>query len=402
MRVLYFNKVAAAVQGERNQYVLDVTSRLREFGVEIALVHGRKPASQYRGIGYVYDYLEYGAKFSEQEMDGLEAIVEDFLPDVIQLHGTENFRLQEWLCERFPTVRFIHNHQFYCSGGDMTRSYPRKICHRVHGKGCLLRHGVNHCGSYNPIKNLQSYQRVNERLAALRGLHGIQVASPVLRENLIHNGVSGDKIEYFPLYAPAPVVKKRNYRMARRIILHPGGLVKNKGVWLMLKAMPHLPEDVNLVFAGGGDQQERLLQQIKAKNLQNRVQILGELENEALSELYHQAEFVVFPSRWNEPVGLSGIQAMAHGKAVVAFDSEGVRGWLKPGVTGELVKFNDERGFIQVVGKLLTDPRRLLTMGRAAKEHWEAEFQPKRHIAHLVEYYQRIHQQWKSQIGGKG
>lgn len=170
----------------------------------------------------------------------------------------------------------------------------------------------------------------------------------------------------------------------------------------MLKAMPHLPEDVNLVFAGGGDQQERLLQQIKAKNLQNRVQILGEVENEALSELYHQAEFVVFPSRWNEPVGLSGIQAMAHGKAVVAFDSEGVRGWLKPGVTGELVKFNDERGFIQVVGKLLTDPRRLLTMGRAAKEHWEAEFQPKRHIAHLVEYYQRIHQQWKSQIGGKG
>lgn len=389
MRILILNESADTSGGGRNQYVADVAVRLREAGHDVGLVHSRRSGKRFKGVGYVFDCLGFDAGMSAVTRDRLDAILTDFEPEIIQLHDMENIALEETLRAAAPVVRFVHNHTFYCSAGSMTLRVPRKICTRPHGPACLRCHVVNRCGSLNPSENLARYRRVSRLLRSLRGLDGIQVASEVILENLVRNGIAREAIAWIPLYAPAPQAPRRPYlRVARRVLLHPGGLVRNKGVWMLLHRIHRLPPDVELVFTGDGPERRAVESHVRRKGLGERVRVLGALEGAALSELFHQASLVLFPSRWNEPVGLCGIQAMAHGRPIVAYDAGGVRSWLEDGHNGRLIPLDDAHAYMDAVNHLLANPGTASEMGRAGRRLWEQRFRPALHIESLIAFYQ--------------
>ena len=390
MKILVLNRVAAPVEGGMNQYVLDVCARLRAAGVQVGLVHARLPASRFHGTGYVFDHLGRNTPGDSEVFYRFEAILEDFQPDLVQIHGVNNPALVGWTAGRLPTVQFVHNHAAYCSGVDMTWRRPRRLCRRPHGPLCVLCHAVCGCSAEDPVRSLIRYRAVGAQLASLRRVHGIQVAGASIRDNLVRNGLDPARIEVLPPYAPAPVAERRPLATGRRMVLHVGGLLQKKGVWLMLNGLDRLPGDVELVFAGGGELEGELRAAVRRRGLGGRVRVMGELDPAEWSALLHQATLVVMPSRWNEPVGLSGLQALAHGKPVVAFDSGGVSGWLGDGAHGLLVPFNDKRAFLTAVRSLLDDPARMAAMGRSGARRWGDEFRPERHIERLTAYYHRI------------
>ncbi len=391
MRILFFNEAAAPLGGGRNQYVFDVSARLREAGHQVGLVHARDAKSRFKGTGYVFDHFREGDRLTDLVRIKLDAILADFRPDIVQIHGLDNMALQDALAAAAPTVRFIHNHAMYCSGGDMTHKLPRRICQRAHGPVCLFCHVFNRCGSLNVFANVRSYRSITRMLDSLRRLHGIQVASGVILDNLVRNGIPREKIALLPLYASEPAVpRRRNLTPARRIILHPGGLTENKGAWMLVNSIKKLPEDVELVFAGDGSERPALEAAIRRRGLRERVRIMGDLDPVAMSELYHQATVIVFPSRWNEPVGLCGLQAMAHAKPVIAFDVGGVPGWLEDRKNGRLVRFNDKKEFMDVLNRVLKRPGYSQKMGAQGLAIWKEKFRPAIHVEHLITYYQRV------------
>jgi glycosyltransferase involved in cell wall biosynthesis len=81
---------------------------------------------------------------------------------------------------------------------------------------------------------------------------------------------------------------------------------------------------------------------------------------------------------------------MAHGKPVVAFDTEGIRQWLTDGETGICVPFGKRLAFRAAVRSLLNDPDRLRSMGRRALEVWQEKFRPRRHLEALVGHYEAL------------
>jgi glycosyltransferase involved in cell wall biosynthesis len=175
-----------------------------------------------------------------------------------------------------------------------------------------------------------------------------------------------------------------------RTILHVGGLLGQKGVWMAVRMIRDLPRDVQLVFAGGGGEREMLEAHVRRRALGSRVRVVGEPTPEQWSLLYREADLVVMPVRWNEPLGLEGLGAMAYGKPVVAFDTEGIREWLADGETGVLVPFGERRGFREAVQSLLADPARLRSMGRRAREVSREKFTPARHLEALVASYDKM------------
>ncbi len=390
MKVLFFNISPSGAGGGRNQYVLDILARLRTRGVTTALVHGRHSIPEFRGTGYVFDHLGARGRATPDVQRRLEAILLDFEPDVIQLHDVANSALIPWLVGFAPTVRFVHNHELYCSGTAMTWGLPRRICEQPHGKTCFVRHVLRQCGNGNPFVNAMRFRNVTRDLAGLHGLDGIQVVSRVVRDNLVRNGIAPEMVTELPPYSPEPAMDKLPITTSRRMLLHPGGLVKNKGAWMLLDHLQDLPPDTELIFAGGGDQQAKVEQWVKRRGLGERVRIMGDLNASAWSGLFHQAALVLFPSRWNEPLGLPGLLAMAHGKPVVAFDAGGVPGWLEHDVTGLRVPFNDPRAFIRAVSGLLADPRRMNAMGRTARIQWHEKFQARHHLDALLDHYQKL------------
>ena len=72
------------------------------------------------------------------------------------------------------------------------------------------------------------------------------------------------------------------------------------------------------------------------------VEYIGEIGDERKSEFLGGAEALLFPIDWPEPFGLVMIEAMACGTPVVAYDCGSVREVVEDGVTGFIVRNEDE------------------------------------------------------------
>lgn len=389
MRILFFNRSALPLGGGMNRLAIDTARRLRTSGHEVALVHARD-GGQFDGTGYIYDDLDYRLMPRDQQAMRLEAVIEDFSPDVIQLHGVGNTLLDGWLAARRPTVRFVHNHDFYCSGRRLTLKRPMEPCRRAHGRGCCVAHVFRGCGSINPVVNFMRYRAIDRSLPALRSLHGLQVMSDSVGRQLEANGIARDKLVRLPLYAPVWPAADTGPSSSLRTILHIGGLLDHKGVWMVVRMLRDLPGDVQLVLAGGGKDKELLEEHVRRRGLGSRVRIVGEPTPEQWSFLYRESTLVVMPVLWNEPLGLDGLAAMAHGKPVVAFETDGIRQWLRHGETGMCVAFGDRPGFRAAVRELIDDRAKLREFGKHAREVWQENHQPRYYLEALVAHYRRV------------
>ena len=97
--------------------------------------------------------------------------------------------------------------------------------------------------------------------------------------------------------------------------------------------------------------------------------------------LVKTCDAAVFPSRWQEPFGLSGAEALAHGVPVVAFDVGGVREWLTDSVSGFIVPEKDTAAMAGKLDLLYRDKSLAGRLGKAALELVRDRFSPEKYIA---------------------
>jgi glycosyltransferase involved in cell wall biosynthesis len=144
-------------------------------------------------------------------------------------------------------------------------------------------------------------------------------------------------------------------------ILYAGRLSAEKGVRELVEAA----RGMNLVVAGDGPLRAQV------------VAARGFVPHDELQRLYARAAVVVCPSR-REGFGVTCLEAMAHGRPVVATAVGGLRDLVVDGVTGLGVPPRDPAALRAALERLLGDPelrRRLGAAGRErARRHfaWEA------------------------------
>jgi glycosyltransferase involved in cell wall biosynthesis len=117
-------------------------------------------------------------------------------------------------------------------------------------------------------------------------------------------------------------------------LLYAGRVVADKGVDLAVAALAQLPEETTLTIAGPdgapGDV-AALRAQIDQLQVGHRIARRPPLDRRALARAYAKADAVLFPSRWAEPWGLVGLEAMACGTPVVASGTGGSAEYLDNG-----------------------------------------------------------------------
>jgi glycosyltransferase involved in cell wall biosynthesis len=72
------------------------------------------------------------------------------------------------------------------------------------------------------------------------------------------------------------------------------------------------------------------------------------------------------PSRWPEPFGIVGIEAMAQSRPVVASKVGGIPDWLDDGETGRLVPAGDASALAAAITSVLDDEEWAGQLGTAA------------------------------------
>jgi glycosyltransferase involved in cell wall biosynthesis len=115
-------------------------------------------------------------------------------------------------------------------------------------------------------------------------------------------------------------------------VLFLGRLVEAKGVREAIESWRCSAVDLPLVIAGTGPLR-RELEDLAAKAGRPGLEVLGWVERPRLAGLLRRARALVLPSRWQEPFGIAGLEALSFGVPVVAWESGGVRDWHRgPGL----------------------------------------------------------------------
>ena len=158
---------------------------------------------------------------------------------------------------------------------------------------------------------------------------------------------------------------RKNFNLKdEKIVLFTGRLINEKGVEYLVKAASRIRGQI--VIAGDGPQRKRFQEMVQKKRL-NNVHITGYVDRETLIKLYYVADVFVSPSVWDEPLGLTIIEAMASGAPVVVTRRGGVTMAVKDSQTGFFVRSRNATDIAEKVNKLLDDDGLALKMGQKAR-----------------------------------
>ncbi len=140
-------------------------------------------------------------------------------------------------------------------------------------------------------------------------------------------------------------------------VLYAGRLSPEKGVLELLDAA----QGLNLVVAGDGP-------------LRDRVPFArGFVQHDELQQLYARAAVVACPSR-REGFGVTCLEAMAHGRPVVATRVGGLLDLVVDGETGIVVPPRDPAALRSALDRLLADPDLRRRLGMAGRDRARTHF----------------------------
>jgi mannosyltransferase len=145
----------------------------------------------------------------------------------------------------------------------------------------------------------------------------------------------------------------------------------------MCRLLPHYP-DFTAVMVGAVVLEQQafangLKQRIEAAGLQSRIVITGELKIEDVQRWYKRLTIYAFTSR-NEGFGLTLIEAMSAGAALVASRAGAAEFVVEDGVTGVLTPPGDVDALVAALEPLMRDPASATAMGQRARERVEQKF----------------------------
>jgi glycosyltransferase involved in cell wall biosynthesis len=311
----------------------------------------------------------------------------DAPPDVILLHSREAWVNAAQIRQQFPSSRilaWVHDQSFVCAASISWFRKTRQECWLPLGAYCFTNAYTLHCNARRPDRNLANCLSVRSSLGGIPALDGIIVASEYMKKRMISGGAPADIIHVLPYFVNAPDSQSiRHTPHTRRRLLYIGRLNETKGVDVLIDAMGHLPDDVELVIAGDG----YVIGDLKRKASEydhpaGRITFSGHLADRgAVERAYLSADVLAVPSLWPEPFGIVGLEAMMYGVPVVASRVGGIPEWLQDGITGYLSEPGNSLDLAEKLLAILRDSKLASEMGSNARrlvrssysweQHWK-------------------------------
>jgi len=160
-----------------------------------------------------------------------------------------------------------------------------------------------------------------------------------------------------------------------------------------LRLLPKYP-DATLLLTGlvtpdNGDFVAGLKEKIEKAGLEQRILFLGEQPREKMPFWFALVSIYVAPMRW-EGFGLTPLEAMASGTAVVATRTGAAAQLVTESETGNLVPPGDVDALAAAMEPLLANPGRAAQMGARGREKAVARHDIAREAADILAVYEKI------------
>jgi len=395
VKILFVNHYGSLVGGAEG-YIADVAIALQEAGHVCHLAY----MTLGEGHGLMEDTTPIPSSnwptLSLDMVKAFESLLHGFSPDVLYLHGVQNPRLVQWLCERVPTVAYVHNAVPVCPGMGQYLRRSEHECSRKAGAMCLLNAYREDCiWGRNPISHMLRLLQVRSFVSAYNALPQIIVGSSYMQTLLLRGGISADKIsilapvlmtEHLPSFTPTT---------DSQTVLFVGRLVPEKGLHYLLRALARLERDWELLIVGDGEQRRWYGDLALQLGISDQVHFLGWLEKQAVMDFIRRSSLVAVPSLIPESFCRAGVEALASGRPVVAFSTGGIKDWLVDGEFGFLVPPRDIVGLARAISTLLDSPNLRLEIGFRARKKITSDMSAHKHVKCLESIFDRARAQFQ-------
>jgi glycosyltransferase involved in cell wall biosynthesis len=397
MKVLLINSVWGGHPGGIDRYITQIIHMLHHNGHGVSLICGRrKGKAMEQNLPLLAEHELPGLEQMPNKRNaGLPAkllkLAAAEAPDVVFVQDISHYPSLTALQQAYPVVVMFHDYRPICLKDTRRDYFFRHLCAYPLGYHCLLNgHFLRRPAEGSRWPRLRRLKSAQNLLAALKACHHAMTASDYVRGAFLQNGFAPERITTLPLFASENNYNPANSYPREKIVLFVGRLTdRYKGADLLLEALQHCRTDIRLHIAGDGRFAARLKSICEKKELIHRVKFLGWVQGEALQYAYRQAMVVAVPSLWAEPFGLVGLEAMANGTPVIAFDVGGMKQWLRENVTGFLVPWLDTAAMAERIDLLAGNPVLVRQMGLAGFHHVRNEFSEASHLEGLLAIFNR-------------
>ena len=333
MKVLVaHNRYRSALPSGENAVVEDDIKVLRAAGVDVVPLIEDSDEIPGLGLGGKLGVAS-GPVFNPAGVARMRRMLAVHRPDLVHLHNVFPL-LSPWVVRAsheagVPVVQTVHNFRQDCVAGSYFRD--GQVCTDCTGLAIAMPAIVHGCYRTSRLQTIPMVIGRSAHRSTWLSVERYFVLTEYHAKFIKSMGVPADRI----VIRPTSVKDPGEASPPGRDVLYVGRLDDAKGVELLLDAWAAAPSNGRrLVVAGDGPLRDRVAARAATAN---SISFVGRLDEKAVSASMKSAGVLALPSVCLEGLPRVAIEAMSHGRAIMAVDQGGLAavigseaGWLLP------------------------------------------------------------------------
>lgn len=397
MRILLVNKFHY-LRGGSEKYYFELAKLLKSHGHTVAFFSMKNENNIKTGDReYFVDEIDMntGSKFealnviySKKNKVLMEKALEEFKPDIVHIN---NFQRQlsasiiDAVKEKnIPLIMTAHDLNSICPASIML--YNGEVC-----EDCITK-GYTSCIKKKCIKNSMLKSVLGYIEKKYYDLHKMfcKVDCIISPSEFNKNQLLKGKLKCNDITVIHNFVnetEKTDYILGD-CAFYFGRLSREKGILNLVEAINNIP-GARLIIAGDGPERENIQAYIKEHKLENRITLLGYLNQNDIRENIRKCRFVTVPSIWYENCPYSILETMEIGKPIIGSKIGGIPELIQNGINGFTYEHNDVTELTNILIKMFGNDEMVKQFSKNSKQIFIQNYSAETYYNELMTVYNK-------------
>ena len=403
MRILLVNKFHY-LNGGSEKYYFELGKLLKKHGNEVAYFSMKDDRNIKTGDKeYFVEKIDLntGSKlkaldviYSKENYKKMQEAIDDFKPDVVHLNNFQR-QLSASIVEacneaKIPVVFTAHDMQAICPSSAML--YKGKICEdciKANYGCCIKKSCIKNSKLKSILGVIESIYYRKKRIYSK--IDCIITPSKFLQDKLISGNLNYKRITTIHNFVNDS--KENNNNNDNGYAFYFGRLSIEKGILNLVEAIKKI-DSGKLIIAGDGPERRKIENFVKRNKLEDRITLVGYLNQEQIREYIKKSKFIVLPSIWYENCPYSILEAMEIGKPIIGSRIGGIPELIEDEKNGFLYEYNNIDELATKMRLLLENDKLAQSQGKESRKLYEEKYSEEI-------YYNKIYKIYKSLLEDK-